>query len=376
MDLFVRGNAFLDYWECLASSFNSTKERPGIDASLKLQLLQFCGDARARYQDRLFRAKKLYAETGFQTSTNSSSQLLGSPPATTESAESSGQKHGLSLIQLRQDKYNDTAPPATVVHTFMRSLEAELFAVAFTGSSKLLKPDAKRGKPGAKAKATSKSKAKESKVDCKSEAEAEDDDHQYEDVTRCVERADSELEPLDEGHDIRSDVGMDKVMYDGNSKAFYVDSGPCSSLVLNYVGKVSLIPTVGSLKIATAWGLSFYVEAGHYANVDRDMVIASWLVPSADKQKKGVANSKNASYLLMQLHQTTFQYKFSWNCLVKRQSIVVKVTLYSLRWNGSEVSGKSFLTRESSDAFQKPVVPEQQHTCTPNLSSTCVSCGS
>lgn len=84
----------------------------------------------------------------------------------------------------------------------------------------------------------------------------------------------------DLSHKLKPDTGLDKLLVDHSSEKLLIREGT-SDIVLNYIGKITRVPTVTSLLLCEMWGESFFVEgSGHRSPLSPDWVPA-WSVPLA-----------------------------------------------------------------------------------------------
>jgi len=115
---------------------------------------------------------------------------------------------------------------------------------------------------------------------------------------------------------------------------------------LNFHGQVCHTPTVNSLPLVDAFGLTVYISpAGGFSSPDSDKFIPAWIVPEKkpDKEKEPEAEEKEKTkkrkskpkveipVVLLDVHKTTIPFTFQWQRGAATHQQTFNVNNYSLR---------------------------------------------
>lgn len=121
----------------------------------------------------------------------------------------------------------------------------------------------------------------------------------------------------------RPDVGLDKILMDGEK--LVITETPDTRLTMNYVGTVSRVPTVTSLRLCVVFGEQLYVEGqSHKSSGGGSMLeafVPAWSVPLASKKE---GKQKKVQFLLK---TEASVIPFEWTYLVGAKKRQVQTSL-------------------------------------------------
>lgn len=137
--------------------------------------------------------------------------------------------------------------------------------------------------------------------------------------------------------DMRADTGFDKVYVDTSAKDTRLHYlGPGSTLVLNFAGRITMVPTVGAVHVCSAWKLDFYVTAGGLTNVNKECFVPAWMVPGAQppkttKKASSSSSAASASAIMLDVRVDDVKFEFVYHQGGKKLTETVPVKIVSLR---------------------------------------------
>ena len=140
-----------------------------------------------------------------------------------------------------------------------------------------------------------------------------------------------------------SDQGLDKILVDssGARAGLFVREMPDVRTQLNYVGQITTTPTQHSLLACECWDMRFYVDGTEHKHATKETFVPAWSVPLAADPKSQVAKSKpkaqvqekakGPKHLVMEMVRVQSDgFTFAWSYGAKPQTEKPKVNLYSL----------------------------------------------
>lgn len=124
----------------------------------------------------------------------------------------------------------------------------------------------------------------------------------------------------------RSDIGLDKIIVDGEQ--LFIKEAPDQRLTLNFIGRVTRVPTLTSLPLCVVWGEQLYVEGVSHKSsspMQIDSYVPAWSVPLAHAKVK-----KDKPQYKLKMEESELPYDFAYSVGMKKRKISTSLTVYRL----------------------------------------------
>lgn len=125
------------------------------------------------------------------------------------------------------------------------------------------------------------------------------------------------------------DTGLGHVYMNPKEPGRVLLKGPCNKIAFNYVGRVTCVPSAGSVNVANAFGVKFFMDGGAasgFGNLS-ELCIPAWKIPMTPK----AATSGAPPFLELSVLEHTFCLEFKYKVGAKDFIEKIAVSLVSLR---------------------------------------------
>ena len=134
------------------------------------------------------------------------------------------------------------------------------------------------------------------------------------------------------------ETGIDHIMVDKAQRDHRVYAfGELSKLALTFCGKITTIPTVGAIEIASAFDCTWYIEPSSiYTDGERVFLSLAWKIPPTGKYHTDFAKSKQLDLLELAPEINLMDMPFHVYVGAKHVTLTVRVAFVSLVMTGTQ----------------------------------------